>query len=89
LQGAHGCVESTVEFSLNGPALYSVTRLICLRHITLQVNGNRYLSVAKLTNEPFDEMDSRATAPRIYAMVLSKEAEFASGDSVIPQVMAS
>jgi len=41
-----------------------------------QVDGNCYMSVAKLTKEPLDKMHSPQDAPRIYATVVHKGADF-------------
>jgi hypothetical protein len=57
----------------------------------LQVDGNRYMSIAKLTGESLTDMTSRNNAPRIYAAVLRKpdfsnNDGFPEGRGVIPQV---
>ena len=50
------------------------------------------MSVAKLTDEPFDKMNSTMNAPRIYAAVVPKGLDFSNtpgypeGDPVMRQV---
>lgn len=58
-----------------------------------QVDGGSYMSIAKLTKEPLSEMVSVVTAPRIFATVLNRQADFNNvpgldfdGQPVIPQV---
>jgi hypothetical protein len=58
----------------------------------MQVDGNRYMSIAKLTGESLSEMTSRNNAPRIYATLLRKPNfsntdGFPDGDRAIPQVL--
>jgi hypothetical protein len=50
--------------------MLSACLLICV--LLHQVDGNNYMSIAKLTRRSLEKMTSRDNAPRIFAAVLHK-----------------